>query len=127
MRSCPASSYTQKKNLGSFVFRMETLPRILTALSFEMAAFQVIEDIVCLIKSKEIIDYNLFLAVLDIEMEDGFNEIDLPTVLMLKLCDMEDETLLVSKVVDMYNLLESTPESVLRPYNQPFVTEKYEQ
>lgn len=106
---------------------METLPRILTALSFEMAAFQVIEDIVCLIKSKEIIDYNLFLAVLDIEMEDGFNEIDLPTVLMLKLCDMEDETLLVSKVVDMYNLLESTPESVLRPYNQPFVTEKYEQ
>lgn len=63
--------------------------------------------------------------MLDIDFEDDFGDLDIERILMSKLCEIEDETLLMQKIVNIFYILQSTPDSVLRPYQQHFVTDKY--
>ena len=102
---------------------METLPPILSKLSFEMCCFEVVQDICGLCLLKEFSDNNLFLAMLDIDFED-FDSMDIEFILMTKLVEIDDESVLMGKIIEIYNELLLTPDSVLRPYQQHFTTEK---
>jgi len=64
--------------------------------------------------------------MLDIDFEDDFGDLDIERILMSKLCEIEDETLLMQKIVNIFYILQSTPDSVLRPYQQHFVTDNGE-
>ena len=101
----------------------ESLTPILTKLSFEMSCYEVIEDILCLYKCKEDSDYRHLLFMLDIDFED-FDSMDIEVILMTKLGEIDDESVLMGKIIEIYNELLLTPDSILRPYQQHFTTEK---
>ena len=47
----------------------------------------------------------------------------LEILLISKLIDLDDEIILMERVMDIFSILISAPDSVLRPYQQHFITE----
>ena len=74
---------------------------------------------------KEDRDYIHILLMLNIDF-DEFDDGDIEIVLMSKLSQIDEESVLIKRVIEIVNLLLLTPDSVLRPYQQHFVTEKYD-
>ena len=64
------------------------------------------------------------LYLLDIDNSDYEDEIDLEVLLMTRICEIHEESVIMIKVLETCKMLLSTPNSVLRPYQQPFVTVK---
>ena len=104
--------------------KMESLSPILTKLSYEIAVYSVLEDLLSIYKLKQDQDYHQLLLLIDIEFEDFIDSDDIEILLLSKLCEIEDEATLMSKVIEVINVLAATPDSVLRPYQQPFITSK---
>ena len=105
---------------------MESLSPILTKLSFEIACYHVLEDLLGIYKLKQNQDHIQLLLLIDIDFEDFSESDDIEILLLSKLCEIEDEATLMSKVIEVINVLAATPDSILRPYQQPFITSKYE-
>ena len=98
---------------------MDSLPRVLSHLSWEMCVYEIVQDILELSVIKE--NYkNLVLVLLQC---DCLESEDVEIVLMTKLRSIESESLLMLKVIEIFDAVISTPDSVLRPYQQHFVTE----
>ena len=100
---------------------MESIAPVLTKLAFEIACFQILEDLLDILKAQENSDDVAMLSLIDLDFEDQSIEI----YLLTKLVEIEDEAELMSKVIEVINVLSSTPGSVLRPYQQPFITPTY--
>lgn len=98
---------------------METLPRVLSLLSFEMNCYEVVRDILELSTLKEISDISLLL-LLD---SDCTETEDIDFLLLSKLQNIQSEEELVREVHRIFEVITSAPETVLRPYQQHFVTE----
>ena len=103
---------------------MESLSPILTKLSYEIAVYSVLEDLLSIYKLKQDQDYHQLLLLINIEFEDFSDSDNIEILLLKKLCEIEDEATLMSKVIEVINVLAATPDSVLRPYQQPFITSK---
>ena len=109
-------------SLGDLVkLEMESLSSVLSKLSYEMTCYEILTDIMYLKQIKEVQDYCHILSLFDMDFEE--NGVDIELVLMTKICEIDEESELVHKVIEVVNLL-STCDSVVRPYEQPFVTEK---
>ena len=105
---------------------MESLSPILTKLSFEIACYHVLEDLLGIYKLKQNQDHIQLLLLIDIDFEDFSESDDIEILLLSKHCEIEDEATLMSKVIEVINVLAAIPDSILRPYQQPFITSKYE-
>ena len=66
---------------------MEVLSPILDKLSYEMATYQLLEDILHLYKLKQERKHLHLLYLLDIDSSDYEDEIDLEVLLMTRICD----------------------------------------
>ena len=93
-------------------FRMESLENLLTKLSFEMACYGIVQDILSLHLMKENSE-NLLLALLDIDSSDT-DSLDLEILLIRMISDLDDEVSLMEKITNIFNVLISTPDIVLR-------------
>ena len=98
---------------------METLPGVLSHLSLEMCCFEIVEDMLTIWKIKENRD-NLLLILLD---SDSLEYDDIQVLMMTKLIDIDNECILMEKVMEIFGTLIDAPDSVLRPYQQHFITE----
>ena len=98
---------------------METLPRVLSLLSFEMNCYEFVWDILELLTLKELSEISLLLL-----LDSDYSETeDINFLLLSKLRNVENEEELIMKVHRMFEVVISAPETVLRPYHQHFVTE----
>ena len=102
---------------------METLPAVLTKLSLEMSCYEIVFDILCLCKIKEDRD-NLLLSLLDCDSVEFDSSEDIEVVLMTKISEIDEECNLMHQVMHIFDALIAAPDSVLRPYQQHFITEK---
>ena len=96
---------------------METLDNLMNKLSYEMCCYNIVLDIMGVQAVKEDINNLLLLLMIDDEVADE--------TLEAELSGLEDEQTLMMKIIDIFNALITAPDSVLRPYQQHFVTEKY--
>ena len=101
---------------------METLDPILSRLSYEMTCFDLFADLIYLQLLKENRDYLNIITMLNMDIEE--NEDDFEIILMSSLCDIDEESVIINKVIEIVNVLLATPDSILRPYQQRYVTEK---
>ena len=98
---------------------MDSLPSVLSHLSLEMCSYELVEDILEFGKTKENYE-DLILMLIDSESLDSDT---LEILLMSKLMDIEEEPVLMERVMDIFSILMNAPDSVLRPYQQHFITE----
>ena len=106
---------------------METLNPILSRLSYEMNCCGLVEDIAHINSTREYNDLFHILAMLCLDYED--EEMDdeiIEMIIVSKICESDEEEKIIRKAMDTVNLLLATPNSILRPYQQHFVTEKYD-
>ena len=84
-----------------------------------MSTYEIVEDILEFAKIKENYE-DLILMLIDSDMLDSDT---LEILLISKLIDLDDEIILMERVMDIFSILISVPDSVLRPYQQHFITE----
>ena len=101
---------------------METLDPILSRLSYEMTCFDLFADLIYLQLLKENRDYLNIITMLNMDIEES--EDDFEIILMSSICDIDEESVIINKVIEIVNVLLATPDSILRPYQQRYVTEK---
>ena len=100
---------------------METLDNLMNKLSYEMCCYNIVLELMGVQAVKEDINNLLLLLIIDDEVADE----TLEGILLAELSGLEDEQTLMMKIIDIFNALITAPDSVLRPYQQHFVTEKY--
>ena len=101
---------------------MDTLrSALLSRLSFEMSAYEVVDDLLCLYNTKEDHDSLLLLLLETDDTDSYYDTIDL--ILAARMSEIEDEDLLMTKVIDFFQSVIEAPDRVFRPYQQHFITE----
>ena len=73
---------------------MEVLSPLLDNLSYEMATYQLLEDILHLYKLKQERKHLHLLYLLDIDSSDYEDEIDLEVLLMTRICEIHEESVI---------------------------------
>jgi len=102
-----------------FSTRMED--SVISKLTHEMTCYGIVHDILSLHVIKADNDI-LLLALLDEDTTDSSTDFEM-LLLLRKLCDIDSECDLMAKILDIFHALISAPDSLLRPYQQHFVTE----
>ena len=94
-----------------FCPRMENSEIVLSKLTYEMACYSIVHDVLSLHVTKEDND-TLLLSLLDVDGSD--TTLDIEVLLIRKISDLDNECDLMVKVLDIFQTLVSAPDSVLR-------------
>ena len=93
---------------------METLQsQILTRLSFEMSAYEVVQYILSILKLKEDRDTLLLSLLLDCDAGPADPD-DIDVILMTTLGQIDEESLIMAKVVELFSAFIDAPDSIIR-------------
>ena len=100
---------------------MESLNPILSNLSYEMTCYGLVEELLHMYSVREALDNAILASLLNCDTLD-FEEDLFETILLSKICELDEEYEVMKRVIATVNYLLSTPDAILRPYQQHFVT-----